>query len=178
VQQRSGQEAGRARVLVVMRHAKAEQDGPSDFERRLARRGIADARAAGEWLAAQDVAPDHALVSAAVRTAETWTAVAEGAGWDLEASYDRGLYAAGPETALDLVREAPSGARCLVVIGHNPTIAYLAQLLDDGEGDDAAAAAMTAGYPTGALAVFSYDGEWAALDPGAATLVGFHVARG
>ncbi len=35
----------------------------------------------------------------------------------------------------------------VIVIGHNPTIAYLAQLLDDGAGDAAAGAAMAARLP-------------------------------
>ena len=39
--------------LVVVRHAKAEPYGPTDFERELAARGRADAAAAGAWLAAQ-----------------------------------------------------------------------------------------------------------------------------
>ena len=175
MQQQSGPST---RVLVVMRHAKAEQHGSTDFERRLSKRGRADAQSAGRWLAARGVAPDHALVSAAVRTAETWEALAEGGDWGLDASLDRGLYAAGPDTALDLVREVPSVSRTMVVIGHNPTIAYLAQLLDDGEGDAEAGNEMALGYPTGALAVFEYDGDWADLEPGSARVVAFHVARG
>src|SRR5688572_15681351 len=40
-----------ARLLVLMRHAKAEAWGQSDFDRRLTERGRADAEAAGRWLA-------------------------------------------------------------------------------------------------------------------------------
>ena len=47
----------------------------------------------------------------------------------------------------------------LVVIGHNPTMAYLAELIDDGEGDaDATTGLVTRGFPTSALAVFTVDG--------------------
>src|SRR5690349_9663164 len=112
------------RRLVVMRHAKAEQDGPTDFERPLAARGHRDAAAAGSWLAAEGVEPDHALVSAALRTQETWASVCDGAGWALAPDLDRGLYAAGPETAIDLVRLVPAEASCVLVLGHNPTMAY------------------------------------------------------
>ena len=66
-----------------MRHAKAEQTSTTDFERHLAERGHADAADAGRWLAARGVEPELALVSAAVRTQETWDALVEGAGWDL-----------------------------------------------------------------------------------------------
>jgi phosphohistidine phosphatase len=167
-----------SRRLVVMRHAKAEQAGPTDFERPLASRGADDAAAAGAWLASQDVSPDHALVSAALRTRQTWDAVASGAGWSLEPDFDRGLYAAGPETALDLVRLVPSEVATLVVIGHNPTIAVLAQVLDDGSGDPSVGASMAGDFPTSAVAIFSYDGAWADLAEGTATLEAFHVGRG
>jgi phosphohistidine phosphatase len=167
-----------SKTLVVMRHAKAEQSGPTDFERQLADRGVADATEAGRWLAARGITPDAALVSAAVRTEQTWDAVVDGSGWDLEATLEESLYEAGTESVLDLVREVDDHVTTLVVIGHNPTIASLAQLLDDGEGDDEAGNEMATGFPTGAVAVFEYDGDWDELDEAGATLVAFHVGRG
>jgi len=167
------------RTLVIMRHAKAEASAPSDLERRLTDRGHADAREVGEWLAGRDISPDDALVSGAARTAETWEDVATGAGWELDlAQYVDALYAAGPDSALDLIRETDDISQTLVVIGHNPTIGLLAQLLDDGNGDEDAGNALVNGFPTSAAAVFSVDGEWAELEEAGATLVAFHVGRG
>jgi len=167
------------RRLVVMRHAKAEQHGPTDFQRPLAERGHDDARAAGRWLASLPGQPDHALVSAALRTRETWAAVCEGAGWgSVAVDEDRALYEAGVDSALDLLRERPSDAAYVVVVGHNPTMGSLAQLLDDGEGDDEAGNALAMGYPTSALSVFDVECPWEDLYPGRATLVAHHVARG
>ncbi len=165
------------RTLVVMRHSKAEQAGPTDFERVLSPRGRADATAAGEWLAEQGLTASCALVSAAARTRQTWASVAGGAGWDLEPIFDHGLYAAGPDTALDLVRGLDKSCATALVIGHNPTMAVLAQLLDDGEGDVEASTSMAIGFPTSALTVFAVEGEWAALEPGSARLAAFHVGR-
>lgn len=165
------------RLIVVVRHAKAEQVGPTDLERELAPRGHQDAAQAGAWLAGQGIVPDAALVSAAVRTRQTWAALAGAAGWTLEPSYDRGLYSAGPETAIDLMRLTDDEVRTLVVVGHNPTVAYLAALLDDGEGDAEVAGEMAAGYPTSAMTVLAYDGEWADLDQATARVVAFHVGR-
>ncbi|MGZ4456179.1 MAG: SixA phosphatase family protein [Nocardioides sp.] len=166
-----------SRVVVVMRHAKAEESGPTDAERELAERGRADAAAAGRWLAERGVEPEHAWVSAATRTRQTYAAVATAAGWSLDPSVDRGLYAAGPETALDLIRATPDDARTLVVVGHNPTMAYLAAMLDDGEGDEDAAGEMAAGYPTSAVTVLEYAGAWGDLDQASCRVVAFHVGR-
>jgi phosphohistidine phosphatase len=166
------------RTIAVMRHSKAEQAGPTDFERPLAERGRRDSVAAGEWLAEREFEPEYALVSAALRTRETWDGVAEGAGWELDADFDRGLYAADNDAALDLIREIDDEVRRLIVIGHNPTMASLAQLLDDGDADSELADQLFTGYPTSAVAVFEYDGSWADLDEGTARLVAFHVGRG
>jgi phosphohistidine phosphatase len=167
----------RSRLLAIMRHAKAEQDGPTDFERSLTERGQADAAATGAWLTGAGFEPDHALLSAAVRVRETWSAVADAADWDLDVEVDRGLYAASPDAALDLLRLVDDDVRRLLVIGHNPTMAVLTQLLDDGEGEPDAAAEMLGDFATSAVAVFEHDGSWADLDAGSARLVGYHVGR-
>lgn len=163
------------RLLVLMRHAKADSVGESDHARRLTASGVDDAQAAGRWLAGQGVRPDHALVSDAQRTRDTFAAVAQGAGWDVAASYDDGLYAAGPETALDLIRRSDAQAGSVIVIGHNPTVASLAQALDNGEGDAQAGIALTMGFPPCAVAVFEYDGAWSDLDQQCAMLTAFYV---
>jgi phosphohistidine phosphatase len=167
-----------SRLIALMRHAKAEQVGPSDFDRPLAARGHRDAAAAGAWLSAEGFDPDHAIVSAALRARETWSSLAAAADWDLDPDLDPGFFAAGPDTALDLVRLVEDDVRRLLLVGHNPTIAVLAQLLDDGEGDPDLAEEMLSGYPTGAVAVFAYDGSWADLVEGTGRLVAFHVGRG
>ncbi len=160
-----------------MRHSKAEQAGATDFERELSPRGRADGVEAGRWLGDQ-LMPDRALVSAATRTQQTWAAVATGADWDLEPSLDPGLYAADVDTALDVLRTLDDECRTAIVIGHNPTMASLGQLLDDGEGDLEAGNAMVTGFPTSAAAVFSCHGRWQELGPGTATVTAFHVGRG
>ena len=68
--------------------------------------------------------------------------------------------------------------RSVMVLGHNQTMAYLAHMIDDGSGDEAATTELTSGgFPTCSLAVFEYDGDWAELDVTSARLVAFHVGR-
>ena len=160
-----------------MRHAKAEQSAPTDHDRQLTDRGVADATEAGTWLTARGHVPDHALVSGAVRAQQTWDALVEGGGWDVDPDIDDGLYDAGPESVLDLIRAVPDHVETLMVVGHNPTIGSLALLLDDGEGDEDAGNEMATGFPTSALAVFSFDGDWTELAEASASVVAFHVGR-
>jgi len=166
------------RRLVLMRHAKAEPTAPSDHGRALAARGLADAEGAGRWLREQGIDPDAALVSDALRTQQTFEQVAVSAAWDLAPELSAGLYDAGPDTALDLIRQTDPDVATLVVIGHNPTMAYLAELVDDGDGDaEATTAMLTRGLPTSALAVFTVPGDWSDVGAGTGRLEAFHVGH-
>ena len=163
------------RRLVVMRHAKAEAWASSDHVRRLTDRGVRDAAEVGRWARRDQVLPDHAFVSTAARAHETWSAFREAAGIDLEAELDPGLYSAGPDSALEVLRTAPPQARTVMIVGHNPTMAHLVHLLDDGRGEPAALAEISAGFPTAAVAVLEIEGEWGDLDVAAGRLVAVHV---
>jgi phosphohistidine phosphatase len=167
--------ATQGRRLVVMRHAKAEQAGRTDAERPLAHRGHRDAADAGRWLAEQGFVAEAALVSSALRTVETWQALCAGAGWDdALGATEHALYSGGPETALDLVRETDPAIRALVVVGHNPTMGWLALDLDDGEG----VLDPGAPYPTSALTVFEVRGAWTDVAGQSCRAVAHHVGRG
>lgn len=159
--------------LVVIRHAKAEALAETDAERVLTERGRVDARALGAWLRQAGVAADAAHVSDAARTRETWRLVAEAAGWDVEPSIDGSLYGTDEDGALEIVRDSPRAAGTVVVVGHNPTVSMLVQMLDDGDG----AEADLAGMPTATAAVLEFDGSWADLEPMCARLRAFHVGR-
>src|SRR3954451_22940279 len=116
---------GGGRRLLVMRHAKAEAVAPTDHSRRLVHRGVRDAEEAGRWARSEGLLPDHVFVSTATRAVETWSAFREAAGLDVEAELDGGLYPAGPDGAIGLLRTAPADARTVMVVGHNPTMAQL-----------------------------------------------------
>lgn len=170
--------SGGRRRLVLVRHAKAEPTAPTDHERDLSTRGRADAEEAGRWLSGAGLVPDAALVSDARRAHETWLGLALGGSWEVEPELSPALYAAGPDSALDLLRETSPEVGTLVVVGHNPTMAYLAELLDDGDGDDDATTSMLVrGFPPAALALFEVDGAWGDLAPGTARLTSFHVGE-
>ena len=165
------------RRLVVMRHAKAEAVAATDHARRLVERGRRDAADAGAWAREHGVLPDHAFVSDAARAHETWVAFSEAAGLDLEPQLEPGLYSAGPDSTLALLRTAPEAAATVMVVGHNPTMAHLVHLLDDGTADAEAFAEISAGFPTSAVAVLEVETSWAELEVAGARISAFHVGR-
>lgn len=165
------------RQLLVLRHAKAEPFAASDHDRSLTARGRADAAAAGLWAAGHGVLPDYVIVSSAARTQETWAAFAEAAGHVPEVVVDRSLYAAGTDAVLEILNTVPATAGRVMLVGHNPTMAYLVHLLDDGGADPVVFAELSTGYPTSALTVLDVPVSWDALDVAGARIRLFHVGR-
>lgn len=161
------------RRLVVMRHAKAEPYATTDHARRLTDKGRMQAAAAGTHLRSLDLVPDHALVSTAERTRMTWAEIAGATGSAADAQMDAAVYAGGVDVALAALQATPAAARTVMFIGHNPTAAYVAHLLDDGDGDPEAVSGMLHGFPAGALVVFDVEVSWSELGDGAGRVVDF-----
>lgn len=161
-----------------MRHGAAEPYAATDQARALTTRGRADAAAAGRHLASTGLVPDHALVSTAVRTRQTWEEVRVATGATVEAELESSLYSAHAEGILELVRLVPVDARTLIVVGHNPASAYLASTLDGGEGDpEAVRRLIEGGFPPAATATFELDCTWSDLAAGRARLTDVRVTR-
>jgi phosphohistidine phosphatase len=165
------------RRLVMMRHAKAEPFASTDSERRLTSRGRKAAAEVGRYLADAGVVPDLALVSSAARTVATWEEVRSASGASPREEISDDVYAAAPETVLEIVRALPHDVRTVILVGHNPTAAFVANVLNDGGGDPEVMRGLLEGFPPAAAAVFELPGEWADLVEGEARLTHFHVGH-
>ena len=163
--------------LVVLRHAKAESHAASDRERPLTRRGRADAAAAGAFLREVAAVPDHAVVSAALRTRQTWEEVREASAAQATEEVTERLYGADPHEVLAELRLVPEEVRTVLYVGHNPTAETLALLLDDGQGNPDLLRGLLEGFPTATAAVFEVDGPWGTLAEGGARVAHLYVAR-
>lgn len=161
------------RQLIVMRHAKTEQLADSDRARKLTPRGRTDARAGSAWLREQGVTPEIALVSPAARARETADLVADGISPSLAVRIVEELYGASPTEVIEIVAGVAAGARSVIVIGHNPTMADLVREVQRDVSKQSAAHLPTAG-----IAVLELSTEWADLRAGTAVLREWHVPRG
>jgi len=166
-------------TLLLLRHAKSSWDTPalSDYDRPLAKRGKKAAPRMGEEVAALGLRPGLILCSSAARAKETLALALPAFGNPApEVIYDDAIYMATPETLLALLRKLPSDVgkpQRLMVVGHNPGLEELAQMLTGG-GDTEARALMAEKFPTAALAVLSFDVKsWSEIAPGAGQLCRF-----
>jgi phosphohistidine phosphatase len=150
------------RRLMLLRHAKTENDAPSgrDQDRRLDDRGRSDAEEIGGWIGRHPPFPDLVLVSHAIRAHQTWEIA-----W--EAMKDRGptpqvelmpdLYGADAAQLLQIIRSAAAAdPKRMLLVGHNPGMHELALVLA-GSGDAAGRKALADNLPTSGLAVFDFE---------------------
>jgi phosphohistidine phosphatase len=149
------------RRLMLLRHAKTEHDAPSgrDQDRRLDKRGRADATEIGVWIGQHPPFPDLVLVSPAVRGHQTWE-IAWEAMKDLvpepQVELVPELYGADPSRLLQTIREASAtDPKRLMLVGHNPGMHELALALA-GSGDAAGRKALADNLPTSGLAVLDF----------------------
>lgn len=167
------------RTLVLVRHAKSEQvEGKADHDRELTEKGERDAEAAGRWLREQGIVAELVICSTSRRTRQTWDHLAKGGAHTEFVEYRRAVYQGGASGVIGAIREDAGEVRTVFVIGHAPSVPDLASSLTDGQGSRPAHLAMGEGFPTCALAVLRYAGEWPDLTFGTATLERFHVCRG
>jgi phosphohistidine phosphatase len=118
--------------LSLMRHAEAVEAtaDTGDHARPLTARGTAAARAMGTILRQDGCLPDLLLCSDARRAVETAHALCTGAGSQVPLLLLPALYGCDPPTVLTLVgQHAAPMNRHVMVIGHNPTVAALAEML-------------------------------------------------
>ncbi len=131
----------------------------------------------GEAIAELRPAPEQVLCSSSRRTRETLDRILPHLPAGLAVAIDRELYLAGPDQILARIAEVDNRVRTLLVVGHNPGIAELAELLV-AEGEASALARLREKFPTGALAeIRTRTPRWRDLAPGSGMLSAFLTPR-
>lgn len=154
------------RELILLRHAHAEpsSSGQADMDRPLSPEGLAEAEAAGRWLADQGLVPDCVLCSPARRARETLEAVLARIGY-VEQRLEDSIYEATSGMLASLA-DGQRDAERLLIVGHNPGLEHLAALMHSGQSGD------YRGMPPGSIVVLSMPAD-KPIEPGIASLSAF-----
>ncbi|WP_395572722.1 SixA phosphatase family protein [Streptomyces sp. BK79] len=161
------------RRIVLFRHAKADWPQVTDHERPLADRGRKDAAEAGRRLADTGIPFDRALCSTSTRTRETWKLAVQEFPQRPKTVYEERIYEASPGELIAVLNETPDDLRNVLVIGHNPGMEGLAEILAGSAEDEVREHIERRGFPTAAFAVLTFTGSWKGVEPGAACLVDY-----
>jgi phosphohistidine phosphatase len=159
------------KVVLLLRHAKSSWDDPDaeDHARPLNARGRAAAGRIGRYLRECDIMPELVLCSSAVRARETLALLALDP--DVVVRVEDGLYGASVASMVNRLRQVDDAVTSVLLIGHNPDISELAQVLASSEVE-------VPDFPTAALAELLVPvASWADLVPGAAALRRFVTPR-
>jgi phosphohistidine phosphatase len=114
------------------------------------------------------------LCSTATRSRQTLA----NTGIEAPVQYRERLYDATPGTIIDEINEVADTVDTLLVVGHEPTMSYLAiGLAGTEDTDEAALQRISEKFPTSAIAVLRVNGDWKDLQLEQAALIGFHVPR-
>jgi phosphohistidine phosphatase len=166
------------RRLLLLRHAKTERPEPGerDRDRRLTKRGREDAPLIGAYMARHGLVPDLALVSPATRAEETWALVARALPTAPKVVEEEGIYNAGRDKLIGIIRKARD-AHVLLVVGHNPGLHELAVSLI-ASGDVEARERVNEKLPTSGLVVIDHAfDDWSRLHPNAGRIERFVSPR-
>jgi len=148
--------------LLIIRHAKSGRDDVSlsDFERPLADRGLTDAPTMGKRLAKRGVKPDLVVSSPATRALATARLIARELDYpERQIRHESKLYAANVEDWIETLQNLPDDRSCIALVGHNPAIEELLEILAPG---------WTQDVPTCAVAELQTDiPAWKDLTPAA-----------
>jgi phosphohistidine phosphatase len=87
-------------------------------------------------------------------------------------TFEPRAYAASAITLLYLVRELPAACRSALLVGHNPGVSELASNLLEAAGDETPGSPGLR-FPTAAVAVLEFDGDWAGLSLAQARLLAY-----
>lgn len=118
--------------LTLMRHANAQWKDPdiADFDRPLNRRGNSEAEAMSRRLMELSLIPNLLVTSSALRAQQTADIVSRELGVGTRnLRREESLYLAAPEEILRVVQTTGPRIPHLMIVGHNPGITELANLL-------------------------------------------------
>ncbi len=122
------------KYLYLLRHAKSSWDYPelSDFERPLNKRGKHDAPLMASVMMKNEIIPDVILSSPATRAAMTAKTVVNILRIKEEQLiFVNEIYEATPSTLLNIIGRMDNHCHKLMLVGHNPSLTSLANILSD-----------------------------------------------
>jgi phosphohistidine phosphatase len=158
--------ARHVKTLYLLRHAKSDWSDPSltDHDRPLNKRGKRARHAVADHVAGMHV--DLVVCSTARRARATAKPVVEALGCRVD--YDGSVYGAGADGLLDVVHALDDALDSVMLVGHNPSMEELTDLL----------CGASPAYPTAALGTVELAVDrWVDVVADTGTLAGFFTAR-
>jgi phosphohistidine phosphatase len=121
------------KTLLLMRHAKSNmaEKASQDRERSLSKRGRKNAAQMGELLKDEKMMPDFILSSNASRASQTADQLIEAMKYKGDRCFLNNLYMAEVDVYASEIQRISDDVNTLLLIGHNPVLDSLLQMVTD-----------------------------------------------
>ena len=158
-----------ARQLLLLRHADAVHSASlEDFDRPLSAKGHRQAAFLANKL--KSVPLDYVLCSSSARTRETAIPILHTRCNSMPTIvYDKHVYSADARELLELLSELPADAKSVLLVGHNPAMEDLLDILAPSGGN-----AMPGGFKKGACVHLATNAPWKSLASQATRVAGYY----
>lgn len=146
------------RQLILIRHAKSSWDNVelNDFDRPLNKRGKRDVPFMANLLAQKNIIPELIISSPALRTKLTAIEFAKKLNInENEIIWDKNLYLAPASKILNIIHKIDFKIKCVLLVGHNPGLTDLQNLLCNDEIDN---------IPTCGIVSMATNEEWSKIN--------------
>ena len=146
------------KTLILMRHAKSswKDHNISDADRPLKKRGKKDTQAMAKIMLEKELVPQKIMASSAKRARRTAEILVEETKANITPEVLDQLYMAEIQVYMDLIKSLPDDLERVMIVGHNPDLECLVQMLSN----------QIESLPAGAMAVLSMPiKSWKDLSP-------------
>ena len=145
--------------LFLLRHAKSSWDNAAlaDFDRPLSKRGISNAILLSEHIQKYNITFDLVLSSPSERTQSTLDLVLSSLDHFPTTTLKESIYHASPSSLTQLIKEQDDEINNLLIIGHNPGLHVLTEMLTNQS---------ILKFPTCAFAKITNFNHWKDIDTG------------
>ena len=157
------------RELILLCHGKPDTSfGEDDYDFPLRDRSKREAQLVGSWLQQRKLIPDYIVSSPTKAALDTAVHACNVMGIGMNViNTEKCIHAAGKKELLTLLANCPSATKRVLLVGYNPTLEKLLQLLS---GKKLKISKNGKLLPASSLAILRTGRDWKKLDPGKASL--------
>ncbi len=157
------------RELIILCHGKANvSSGKDDYYLPLKDRSKREAQLLGSWLQQQGLIPDYIISSPTKAAYDTAVYACNVMGLNRSAIHtEKRIRRADKKALLISLAACPADAKRVLLVGHNPALEMLLQLLSDEKISSPKKGKL---FPEASLAILQTAKQWAKLTPGKASL--------
>ncbi len=159
-------------VLVLMRHAKADNNADDDAARELVDKGYKQSKHMAKVLVSAKLNPDSLISSGVTRSRETTETMLKVFGDHPKVQYRQSIYESGRKAVWEEIAQTKAKVKRLLIVGHEPDMSMVCGQIASDQSDPAWLALLRVGMGNASICVLGCDRPFKTWDVHCADLLG------